>query len=180
MISVFFLGFLSVCLYDFVIPLSPLISLLYIPLSLSQINMDFQFAQGRHCPLKADLVWPSSIAPFLAVLSQSPSFPCLSSFFSLFFHPSIGSPPFTPVYLTAKREMERVSEKDRESGGMSAGGRQIAVKGLRVDSYAKGQLTPLIQRKRVEMVGGLRDEGEGWRERVREDCVRWNGVISAR
>lgn len=47
------------------------------------------------------------------------------------------------------------------------GGLQIVVKGLVVDSYGKGQLTPLIWRKRAARrwgEGGGREDGEKGQE----------------
>lgn len=56
------------------------------------------------------------------------------------------------------------------------GGHQIPVKGLRVDSYGKVELTPLISRKRVEVVGAGEIEG---RDRKGERGVRemeWSNI----
>lgn len=135
--STFFAVFLSSSLYFFFTPALKLVFWL----SCQSSSVGFYLTLDN-VTMKADLLsalihsFPSCSSFSISIFfSHSPPFSPPLLFFPS--HPSKGSPPIT---LGASDSCTR----DRECGGSSAGGRHIAVKGPRVDSYRKGQLTPLI------------------------------------
>lgn len=160
MISISVLPLLSFCLPLYLFP------------SLSIHLLSFLYFHSAPSPVLQYFIVPllvfgclaDLVSPLIHHLKLHPLH-LLSSSFPPLIPPSSVSPPITLNASDSRASHSEGGRGRRRGGDAGAGGRQIAVKSLRVDSYGKGQLTPLY----IERGSG--DSG-GVVERRQRQCKR--------